>query len=110
MSTMALKLPSNFVDVERDEMQYVDGGYTESYAWWGYSMRFSEDETQHLIELVGAGAGASALASEFGLPLIVATVIGAVGALIVGADAAGGWKGVTFIKPFYQQYAVVVPN
>jgi hypothetical protein len=26
MSTMALQLPSSFVDVEREEMEYVDGG------------------------------------------------------------------------------------
>ncbi len=26
MSTMALQLPSSFVDVEREEMEYIDGG------------------------------------------------------------------------------------
>lgn len=26
MSTMTLKLPNNYVDIERDEMEYVDGG------------------------------------------------------------------------------------
>ncbi len=31
MSTMALQLPSSFVDVERDEMEYVDGG--NAYEW-----------------------------------------------------------------------------
>jgi|BioPla2DNA2_1021312.scaffolds.fasta_scaffold168173_1 hypothetical protein len=26
MSTIALQLPSSFVDIDRDEMEYVDGG------------------------------------------------------------------------------------
>ncbi len=30
MSTMALQLPSSFVDVESEEMEYVDGGN----GWW----------------------------------------------------------------------------
>lgn len=28
MSTMTLQLPVNYVEVERDEMEYVDGGWT----------------------------------------------------------------------------------
>ncbi len=32
MSTMALKLPSSFVDVEREEMEYIDGGISWSSA------------------------------------------------------------------------------
>ncbi len=34
MSTMALQLPSSFVDVEREEMEYVDGGYVNIIADW----------------------------------------------------------------------------
>ncbi len=28
MSTFVLQLPNSFVDIDRDEMEYVDGGYT----------------------------------------------------------------------------------
>lgn len=36
MSTMELQLPNSFVDVERDVMEYVDGGTTYSGAQgWG---------------------------------------------------------------------------
>ncbi len=34
MSTMALQLPSSFVDVERDEMEYVEGGHTDIIPDW----------------------------------------------------------------------------
>ncbi len=36
MSTMALQLPSSFVDVERDEMEYVDGG--NAFTNWFFSV------------------------------------------------------------------------
>lgn len=33
MSTMTLKLPTNYVDVDREEMEYVDGGASGIPKW-----------------------------------------------------------------------------
>ncbi|MBZ9606707.1 hypothetical protein G9F73_002495 [Clostridium estertheticum] len=63
MSEMVLRLPSCYVDVERDEMEYVDGGATYSGAkGWGAASAMAS---------IGAGAagfasGAIALLLPFG--------------------------------------------
>ncbi|WP_297430724.1 hypothetical protein [Clostridium sp.] len=71
MSTMALQLPSSFVDVERDEMEYVDGG--------GLIIGTLTPATQQKILTWGA-----------------ATVAGAITAVIVDGTAGLG----AIIAPF----------
>lgn len=47
-----LQLPNSFVDVEREEMEYVDGGMYVSERWWGIAINLSVAEcTQMAIEL-----------------------------------------------------------
>ena len=56
MSTMALKLPSSFVDVEREEMEYVDGGATYSNYWWGYAVNLNSNECGTMSDLLAKKA------------------------------------------------------
>ncbi len=51
MSTMALQLPSSFLDVEREEMEYVDGGGTAAVHLTGASV----------VGLAAGGASAAAI-------------------------------------------------
>lgn len=39
-----LQLPNSFVDVDRDEMEYVDGGFSRSTFWWGWAVNLFNDE------------------------------------------------------------------
>ncbi len=57
MSTMALELPNCLVDIDRDEMEYVDGDFNVSVNWYGVNISFSGYETQMIIKAVNVGAG-----------------------------------------------------
>ena len=47
-----LQLPNSFVDVEREEMEYVDGGMYVSEHWWGIAVDLNVDECKQMaIEL-----------------------------------------------------------
>ena len=93
MSEMALRLPSCYVDVERDEMEYVDGGATYSGAkGWGAAAAMTS---------IGAGgavfaSGAIAVLAPFGpVAWIVAAVsfapIGFVASQLEGAGKQASW-------------------
>ncbi|MGF0110758.1 MULTISPECIES: hypothetical protein [unclassified Clostridium] len=44
----ALQLPNSYVDVDRDEMEYVDGGGSVSEHWWGYAINLNVSECKEL--------------------------------------------------------------
>ena len=44
MSSIALQLPKNYVEVEREEMEYVDGGRNYKEYWWGQAVDLSPSE------------------------------------------------------------------
>lgn len=84
MSAIALKLPNNYVDVDRDEMEYVDGGarYSGSQGWVAASV----------LTAVGAGvakfgSGLLACIKPFILKMLAAGPLGWIGAGISALSA-----------------------
>ncbi|GEM_PF-1664805 len=84
MSTMTLKLPNNYVDIDRDEMEYVDGGarYSGSQGWVAASV----------LTAVGGGvakfgSGLLACIKPFILKMLAAGPLGWIGA---GISALSG--------------------
>ncbi|MBU3160890.1 hypothetical protein KPL37_14180 [Clostridium frigoris] len=69
MSEMTLRLPSSYVDVESDEMEYIDGGYsldkTKSMLYgaigFGVSKLASQSISGTMIKAVMATAGGEVL-------------------------------------------------
>lgn len=76
MSTMALNLPMNYVNIDTEEMEYVDGGYYLSHS-----------DCQSIDFAIGATAGMSA-GSIAGL---VSAAAGYVGTLVAASIPAVGW-------------------
>lgn len=40
----ALQLPNSYVEIDRDEMEYVDGGANAVEYWWGWAVDLSSSE------------------------------------------------------------------
>ncbi|MHC1685306.1 MAG: hypothetical protein AB6733_20605 [Clostridiaceae bacterium] len=94
MSTMTLNLPMNYVDVDREEMEYVDGGFsmqvTKSYGIpIAASLNFSNSDLW-AISVAGAGAG-GLLAIWCPEPLISKIVASALIAASVAVGVAASY-------------------
>lgn len=84
MSELTLRMPSNYVNVEREEMEYVDGGgfyYMDNTAVVGFVSSF-----------IQAG-GIASLASVGLLTVDIAGAAGTIAAMIPGI----GWAAALFI-------------
>jgi hypothetical protein len=82
MSTMTLKLPMNYVEIEREEMEYVDGGAVGindfNSTWWGYQVKLSGDLLKKIFEYSADGiiaAGGGLIAAALGVSSVVAAGI-----------------------------------
>ena len=62
MSEMVLRMPSSYVDVEREEMEYIDGGFT---AW---------QKALVATAVVAAGAGL-VVACSYGQIWVIASIM-----------------------------------
>jgi hypothetical protein len=91
-----LQLPSIFVDVDREEMEYVDGGAFSEF-WWGFAVDLDTtqcSDTSDVFAVIAAGAGAgysiiAAIASAIYVPAgIVALVVGCIQPASYGIAAA----------------------
>lgn len=96
MSTMTLQLPNSFVDVERDEMEYVDGG-----GFVGLHVHISD-----FVLNLGAGAGTAFVVGYVGWyvkPLATTGPwgAGAAGAIIAVAGGVTAWAIKCGLKDFY---------
>jgi hypothetical protein len=79
---MALQLPMNYVEIEREKMEYVDGGGAD-YGWYGYiTFRISRSVINAVV-----GVGATAAAGITG-GLSTVVIPGLAG--ILGAVASNG--------------------
>ncbi|GAA0760978.1 hypothetical protein SDC9_58690 [bioreactor metagenome] len=94
-----LQLPNSYVDVDRDEMEYVDGGILVSGKWYGFSIWFNSRETDGLLIAIGAGSAGAWLAAELAAAGIVTLpaaipfgVVAAALAASASAIAALKWK------------------
>lgn len=72
MSTMTLQLPMNYVEVERDEMEYVDGGGT-------ISITLSYGFIAGLVARAGTGYALTAALVAFDAGLAAAIELGTAG-------------------------------
>jgi hypothetical protein len=86
---MALQLPMNYVEIEREEMEYVDGGGAD-YGWYGYiTFRISRSVINAVVG-VGATAAATAALAAAGITGGLSTVVIPGLAGILGAVASNG--------------------
>lgn len=84
MSTFVLQLPNSYVGIDREEMEYLEGGISISNKWYGYSIWFNSSETDGLLLAIGAGSAGFWLATE----LEAASIIALPAALPTGVIAA----------------------
>lgn len=96
MSTMTLELPMNYVEVERDEMEYVDGGF--------YYMT-NADVVGFVSTFISVGGGVT-LAS---VGLLTADITGAT-ALIAASIPGIGWAAAGLIAANAAQFAYACIN
>lgn len=82
MSTMTLKMPKTYVDVESDEMEYVDGGWYVDKTWFGANVYLTHKER---VTLTSGQVIAGLAATGFG-----AVVVAAATALIWNYDDGYG--------------------
>lgn len=103
MSTFVLQLPNSFIDIDRDEMSYVDGGMTLEKTWYGYYGTFNKSECSDLSNLLWMGTGVAGIAGAisayytFGAGALaggIAAGVGAIGAGYLGI--AANHNGVVF--------------
>lgn len=69
MSVLALKrnyqleMPQSYVSVEKEEMQYVDGGAEKIDYWWGYAINMSADECKSILPVFKKGVALTTFAA-----------------------------------------------
>lgn len=90
----SLKLPNSYVETDREEMEYVDGGdwqgcYGGDY-WWGSAFQFSAHGAADMAAILAKGAAIATIAaiiSPFiGASVTATAVVGiAAGVLALGA-------------------------
>lgn len=71
MSTMTLQLPSSYVDMDREEMEYVDGG------WTLYEGITTLGEIAMAIGAFGWSIGSTHTATSYQSKMILTFIIGA---------------------------------
>ena len=59
-----LQLPNSFVDVEREEMEYVDGGMYVSEHWWGIAVNLNVEECKQAAIELRASVSASTIVGK----------------------------------------------
>jgi hypothetical protein len=103
MNTFALKreyelqMPTNFFDVDMDEMEYVDGGYYYQEYWWGYAMDLSPTECGTVAGFLDYNLFASGGTGIAGLIGLIAKKIPYVNAGVLAASIVYG-LGVAYAK------------
>ncbi|MHC1685316.1 MAG: hypothetical protein AB6733_20655 [Clostridiaceae bacterium] len=104
MSTMALNLQMNYVEVDRDEMEYVDGGFSIQRTWYGTSISLNKGDLTAIADVMTGAAwmGASfsgycwmisvgAAPATFGMSIPLAGTIAAVAAFSSALVGLGAW-------------------
>jgi|GEM_PF-5956730 hypothetical protein len=112
---MEMVLPSNYIDVEQEEMMYMDGGAIGtdglSICWWGYQVRLSGTTLkkifQYSIDGIIGGAG-GVIAAALGCTAIVAAAIGLSIAVSITVIKIihDDYHGVSFNKPWLTNLVV----
>ncbi len=74
MSSLALKLPNNYVEVERDEMEYVSGGVSMQNTWYGFKVLLNHNERVNLTDLQVALTGVSTAIPVPGLSAMMGVI------------------------------------
>lgn len=88
---MTLNLPREYVEIEEEEMMYLDGGVKTYYNWWGTSTKISKSECQQFMRYSGAIglAGAIAIMGLSGMYGVFMAVGFAV--IDIGSKGRGVW-------------------
>lgn len=84
---MEMVLPRNHVEIEQEEMMYLDGGASTTHHWWGMSTTMSKTESvnlqYYLSQATKFGYGGSTIAG--GIAGILAISVTGIGAIVAGA-------------------------
>ena len=70
---MELSLPMNYVELNQEEMMYLDGGWWSESRWYGAAIYMSQGESKELQ----ANLDLAALTGNFGIGLLASFVTGA---------------------------------
>jgi hypothetical protein len=93
---MTLRLPSSYVDIERDEMEYVEGGIGYSYSQIRYVVKgFSGANT------ASQGALAKSLVPLIPVMFIWLNAIPAVGQALFGVVCLFAWTSAVMVATAY---------
>jgi len=47
-----LQLPNSYVDVDREEMEYVDGGFATTNTWYGCSVTLNKSNINAIVDVM----------------------------------------------------------
>ena len=81
MSEMTLRMPSNYVGIGANEMEYVEGGYYRVTKWWGVGIHLDGSETAQFLS--DASWAAVAICGAIGIANVFA---GGVAAMAIGTE------------------------
>lgn len=96
---ICLQLPNSYVGIDREEMEYLEGGISISKKWYGFSIWFNSRENEGLLLAIGAGS----MGTWFTAELLAAGVITLPGAIPFGIIAAAlGISGVAIAAAKYK--------
>ena len=90
MSSLALSLPCNYVEIDSEEMVYVDGGKVVTQRYYGWDVYYSAQECNDIGIFLSASAVTAASVAAYlgltgyGIPVALALTI-AGGVMGVGA-------------------------
>ena len=107
-----LQLPNSFVEIDKEEMEYVDGGVSVSKSWSGFQVTLSSGECADTAAVLAGGSVTAATISGVlgltgvGIPYAIAL---AIGSGIMGLGSAYMWY-CSNKNGFYFKYNFVGAN
>ena len=119
LRTSNLVLPQGFVEMDREEMMYVEGGVQARTRWWGLQVFFTANDVKDIQVALGLGtagltlvrailataAKASAAAAAGPYILLITAAVAFHLAVITAVNHFGGYKGVTLNWSWIALYA-----
>lgn len=98
---LSLNLPAQYVDIEQEEMMYIDGGATYYSNWWGHCIKLTKAECR----LLNKGTSLTAICATLmktPASAIVAAAAGVVGVMAqIGAENNGLYLNSSIVGVFW---------
>ena len=91
---MTLNMPQNYVEIEQEEMMYLDGGWKTYSNWWGLSTKITKSECSK----IAAGASVAALIPKLAPVAGIVAAVAGLGAAWNGLYCNVTWLGQSWIS------------